>query len=918
MTIAVTLAAAATVDPALLGASANSADQAARDAESKKQVTASRAGEFAGSAPTSFEAGEKAAATLVAAEEVRVEAEKVDGECARYKGALTGLTDCDQALKGIQAKRDESAVARAAAAATDGQASNKEQQAKSEEALAADCDAAANASDTNAGVRRGEASRLEGEATGKESEAQTKRDDAARKKDEAGRKEAAGKQARQQATEKDAQACSCDAAVASNGAAADEQKRQSVALRTAAEEQIRAASDYSAQAGKYNTEAETLGTSAAEKAAQAQARQQEAARLRGEAATLRRSAQEKFDQALDIEGLGTLDYVAESRDLGDQANALESNAAAAEADASRLSGEASTLRGQGDAARRSAEALAAQRDEANRKAEQAQDEAARLTTAADEAQRLQEHAKEQALRLRAEHDVLFRQANEEDQAAKQLRAAAGEDAKAADASAADAGQLRGQSEQAALAASDQDHEAQRLRDQAAAHRAAAAAATREATELRNNKAAELARSTRLDQEVRDAEATPAYKALDTAKNTLPAQPAVIQDKTLAFNAAEVKAELVKAQAERLAAKTEASKFLAGITPCVSPAPEKKVAADERLRVATDQVQQLEGLDQVMTHFLKLQHACRAAAQSLAEANVEKDAMVTARLAQLRLQGHGPQRHCDPDQDTLKKRAVYGIDPETGSQAEALPAPPPPPAASQKLHVCGACASRFKTPDDYVKAEAAMRALLKDRVCPASVPVLPLPVNAGKIEPLLDTVFNPPDAHCEGFAPAPALGVTLPKVMTTLGAATPVPRLAGAAPPAPIYPRPPTFPPLIYPVPPPATRPTLSNGLIDRYKIMANAAVIHGINPQTAVETLANMGGAKKELTDIIAAFPAVVAAPPLPVTEHDLLAMRTFINTPGTTTAPSFAGGKFTAIFKAVVTTNPCGEWTLITMYPNP
>lgn len=35
-------------------------------------------------------------------------------------------------------------------------------------------------------------------------------------------------------------------------------------------------------------------------------------------------------------------------------------------------------------------------------------------------------------------------------------------------------------------------------------------------------------------------------------------------------------------------------------------------------------------------------------------------------------------------------------------------------------------------------------------------------------------------------------------------------------------------------------------------------------------------------------------------------------------TASNFAGGKFTAIFTPDDPTLPCGEWKLITMYPNP
>ena len=209
----------------------------------------------------------------------------------------------------------------------------------------------------------------------------------------------------------------------------------------------------------------------------------------------------------------------------------------------------------------------------------------------------------------------------------------------------------------------------------------------------------------------------------------------------------------------------------------------------------------------------------------------------------------------------------------------------------------------------------MRALLYAAVCPVGVGVATL-VDRKTFRPLIGTVFPVPDDHCEGCSATPPLA----KVMTSAGAAGPIPQRTTTPPPlgpVPVHPPAPTVPPLVYPLPPPVQ----SNSLLGRYQSIAEAAVQRGADAQTAMNTLRGAGGGNPAMTSIINGFPglgAVTATAPLAMADYDQAAMRAYINLPGTTTNAVFAGGSFTAIFDPVDPSTPCGEWTLVTLYPNP
>jgi hypothetical protein len=78
--------------------------------------------------------------------------------------------------------------------------------------------------------------------------------------------------------------------------------------------------------------------------------------------------------------------------------------------------------------------------------------------------------------------------------------------------------------------------------------------------------------------------------------------------------------------------------------------------------------------------------------------------VEARLAELRREGHGPQRHCDITDQQMKDRLIRpdgsgGLDPETGTTTDKY---------SGDLHFCGDDSTRVDSKKDYVAAEARLR------------------------------------------------------------------------------------------------------------------------------------------------------------------------------------------------------------------
>ena len=439
-----------------------------------------------------------------------------------------------------------------------------------------------------------------------------------------------------------------------------------------------------------------------------------------------------------------------------------------------------------------------------------------------------------------------------------------------------------------------------------------------AAALRVAKQAELDRAAALDQEVADIEAAPAHAQLVVAQAGLANQQALlvplaagplrdaqlkavaqageqVAAATLALNSAEVAAALVKANAALIAAQALAAPFNI-VVPCAAKAADARVQAAQQARDA------LAPLSAKMNDFVKLKKACMDGARAQDAADVAKNAVVVARIAQLSAQGHGPQRHSNPDHATLKKRVIYGIDPESGDQTDGA-----------RLHVAGDCASKFNTPADYVKAEAALRAQLKQLVCPGGVPAAAPPTVL--LEPPLTSVFAVPDQHCTGFTS----NVAPPNVVTTLGVVKTIPHLP-PPPPPPNHPPVPAFPPLVHPGGAP-----ISKAHAKLYDEVVLASVQAGGKPQLAANGLhallvVNDGiAAKKKTAQIIAAMPAVVAvSAPLAETRFDPVTMNLVVNDPVSTNASHFAGGKFTVIYKLVVPGNPCGEWTLLTMYPNP
>jgi hypothetical protein len=70
------------------------------------------------------------------------------------------------------------------------------------------------------------------------------------------------------------------------------------------------------------------------------------------------------------------------------------------------------------------------------------------------------------------------------------------------------------------------------------------------------------------------------------------------------------------------------------------------------------------------------------------------------LKELANQGHGPQRHeGDVTPQQLEDRAVKGFDPMTGTTTDGV---------HGGTHKTGRHATKINTPEDYVKAEEAMR------------------------------------------------------------------------------------------------------------------------------------------------------------------------------------------------------------------
>jgi DNA repair exonuclease SbcCD ATPase subunit len=90
-----------------------------------------------------------------------------------------------------------------------------------------------------------------------------------------------------------------------------------------------------------------------------------------------------------------------------------------------------------------------------------------------------------------------------------------------------------------------------------------------------------------------------------------------------------------------------------------------------------------------------------------KAKQAKDDVVGKRMQELRNEGHGPQRHADPDSQTTAARALHKTNPERMKPgATSVRNEEDPPASD--LHKAADTATKFKSPDDYVLADANAR------------------------------------------------------------------------------------------------------------------------------------------------------------------------------------------------------------------
>lgn len=159
-----------------------------------------------------------------------------------------------------------------------------------------------------------------------------------------------------------------------------------------------------------------------------------------------------------------------------------------------------------------------------------------------------------------------------------------------------------------------------------------------------------------------------------------------------------------------------------------------------------------------------------------QADQAKKEAVDKRIDQLKKEGHGPQRH-DNDaavsEQDLADRAMYKIDPETHSQVDA----------SGNLHEAASTATKIKTKEDYVLAEAACREELDRQLKSGTKPTKPIRV------PISDDPktgakgafgSRDPDDVCTGKTDVRA---TKPEVDTDEGKAREVPLKSSATPPS---------------------------------------------------------------------------------------------------------------------------------------
>jgi hypothetical protein len=876
MSLAALQSAATGVDPAVLNKSVADAQKAATDAAADKAATDTANTAFSGKGANSFGAAEEITNVVNSGNKAAKNAAAARKECDTHKAALEKLTSAD-ALQGpgdkeAQAKALETQSAEHKTKATEHQADADKQKAGAD-AKAKEAETA----DAQANQQKGLADTHTQNASAKDKEAADAGSESEQKTREAASREEQSNSLRQVALEKGNQKQKAEAEAKAQQDAADANEKQ---------------------AGTKEAEARSLREQANNAESAAKGKTAAAEELKNQAAKVTDEAQKAalLEQAKQAEN--------EAKSLAAQAETAKQNASAADGEAARLKQAAEGAKSAAAKAAASANSLGEEAKKAADDAEDAGKQAAKLTEDAKAAAGKADEAKKAAHALR-------------DQAA----AAVAEQKKA---------------EEAAVAARNQ---AKELGDKAAAAKKNAEDATKAAEDAAKNAAA-------LKKQVEDFKNTKEYQELDAAAKDLKkkedelkalvdpaakeakqkevnAARAAAAQKAMALNALEAKEELKKAEDTQKLAEALAQPFAASTADC----PGKK-QADEALDQAKKAAADLKKLNDTVAALQKLHEACAAAAKSAAEAKAVKDAAVATRITQLKAApGHGPQRHQEADGDKRKRklgeRALYKHDPETGRCVET----------NGRLHAANENASTFPDPDDYVLAEAECRKRLKAQVCPGGGPPPPLTSARKDITPPVSDVLTntvgpaggpkTPNQACAGLAD------TRPRssramVMTSKGPAPQVPIKAGVV--------------KYYPPPPAINKPTglsgpqatLSNANFKPYEAAATEFFINGgsvavfeaefisvYNTTVAGPPVATPAAATAAAITAAKLKPKdptkVVSDPPLPA-EMDQTAMGAAID--NSTGAIDFAGGEMFSLYEASITANPCGDWSLITMYP--
>lgn len=266
--------------------------------------------------------------------------------------------------------------------------------------------------------------------------------------------------------------------------------------------------------------------------------------------------------------------------------------------------------------------------------------------------------------------------------------------------------------QKALAAAEAAQK--RLADEAAQKAAALEAKKAQALEARRKAEEAVAAAKKALDALKASKAKPAKPPASTACGE--AIPEVPQkessDLTNAIKALADLQKMVDALAKELAALEEQAKQAAEKLPSLQSAldgAKKKFDEAEAERSAADKLK-----DELADARKELDAARKAvcdeatkAKEDAEKAKKAKDEVVDKRIAELRNEGHGPQRHLDPNQQAIDSRALHKTNPERmkpGTAAVRNEHDPP----DTGLHQASDEATKFKNADDYVVADANAR------------------------------------------------------------------------------------------------------------------------------------------------------------------------------------------------------------------